>query len=823
MKIHKIPQFIIISLIIIAWFFSGFPRIWQKPRIPSKVEKAQALNQLTNYGFANVLGAEWSVTDGTQTATQTAYGRVADAASQDGDGYVFQGYWTGSGNNSTWSAHCLWQTFTPTANVKAKLRGYYKRAILAKTDSTTVKLELLTGVTSCADGSVVATAFSDTTVNPASNISDADWTTAPNSGTWTSAVNLTNGTTYYVRIYFIGQGDSGEYGNNKIDNIRLNISPQGLSGSPVAGSTNVSLSWTASSGSPALNGTTPYKVYRDGASPVSTFLANATTNSYTDSSTAGNTNYYYAVSNVDINSVESPLSVETSVILTCPGASTALNFTSVTGTTLRLNWTAPTGGATSYKVERCQGAGCTPSQIASGVTNIYYDDSNLTCNTLYRYQVRATNASGDGAYSSIAEQTTGSCNNPPTGSFNSAVQKNNGSGQVDISIEVDDPEDNDTKAKIAYDTDGSCDGAWNDPTLNEGTGATADFNDSGGSPSVVNTDAYQVGTTAAYRVITSSGSNSVAFVWNSDTDQSSGNTTMCLQLTANDDTVDQTTPATQTLTIDNVNPSAPGNLTENNRRATQITLNYGSQASDTNDPGTNNYRLFYKAGTSGVAETDTEVDSADFDAWNYGLNSAITISPLSPNTDYVFNIWSYDAYCQTSVASCVKNKNKAAEITLKTRTGNFDVTASSSQSFNVPLTVAFTSQTSTISNIGAIKIIDDRGSDAGWTLNLTGNDWKTTTELKQLDYNGNGSDDNTGKLCAFSADANLYAESGSLTGVNKSVNDCFGSTVNIVDLVGAETNYGTGAYWLTDMSLEQFIPSNPTAAIYTTTIVFTLQ
>lgn len=96
-------------------------------------------------------------------------------------------------------------------------------------------------------------------------------------------------------------------------------------------------------------------------------------------------------------------------ILTKPAAPTALNFTSVTATTLRLNWTALTGAA-SYKVERCAGAGCSSfSEIASGVTTAYYDDSILTCNTLYRYRVRATNATGDGSYSSIAEQTTGIC------------------------------------------------------------------------------------------------------------------------------------------------------------------------------------------------------------------------------------------------------------------------------------------------------------------------------------------------------------------------------------------------------------------------------
>ena len=461
------------------------------------------------------------------------------------------------------------------------------------------------------------------------------------------------------------------------------------------------------------------------------------------------------------------------------------------------------------------------------------DDIGTTNGLNVMSQTKAT--AGDTTPATISAVTSGAdshtgqfafrpaaANTAPTGSFNSASQQTDGSGDVDISIEIDDANDNDTKVKIAYEADNTCD-SFSDLTLDQTAGATADFSDSGGTPSVVNTDSYQVGTTADRRVITSSGSNTVTFVWNSATDQASGDTTMCLQQTANDDTADQATPDTQTLTIDNVDPSAPGNLTENNRRATQITLSYGSVSSDTNDPGTNNYRLFYKAGTSGVAESDTEWDSADFDAWNYGGSSSVTITGLTANTDYVFNIWSHDTYCQTTVASCTQNRTAASEITLKTRTGILDTTASTSQSFNAPLDVIFTSQTSTMSDIGAIKIVDDRGSSAGWTVNLTANDWKTTTGAMQLDYDGTGSNDNLGKLCAFPGSATLYVESGSLTGVSKGENDCFGASVQTIDVATASATNGTGTYWLTDMALEQYFPSNPTAEVYTTTIIYTVQ
>ena len=40
MKIHKILRFTIILLLITAWTFSGFPRIWKNPAIPLEIREA---------------------------------------------------------------------------------------------------------------------------------------------------------------------------------------------------------------------------------------------------------------------------------------------------------------------------------------------------------------------------------------------------------------------------------------------------------------------------------------------------------------------------------------------------------------------------------------------------------------------------------------------------------------------------------------------------------------------------------------------------------------------------------------------------------------
>lgn len=154
--------------------------------------------------------------------------------------------------------------------------------------------------------------------------------------------------------------------------------------------------------------------------------------------------------------------------------------------------------------------------------------------------------------------------------------------------------------------------------------------------------------------------------------------------------------------------------------------------------------------------------------------------------------------------------------------GSLALTASSSQSFASAITLLFTSQTSTMTNVGAIKVADDRGGSPGWTLAMTGADWKSGQDVMQLDYDGTGSNDNLGKMCIKPNNGTLYAESGSLTGVSKGTLACFSASVTSITVLTATNGNGTGIYWLTDMPAEQFFPSSPTVASYTTTIVLTL-
>jgi chitodextrinase len=95
---------------------------------------------------------------------------------------------------------------------------------------------------------------------------------------------------------------------------------------------------------------------------------------------------------------------------TLPTAPTNLSASFTSSTEIDLSWGSSTdaAGVTGYRVERCQGAGCSNfAQIAtpSGTT---YNDTGLVAGNSYSYRVRAVDAAGSvGPYSSVATAFTG--------------------------------------------------------------------------------------------------------------------------------------------------------------------------------------------------------------------------------------------------------------------------------------------------------------------------------------------------------------------------------------------------------------------------------
>jgi hypothetical protein len=76
---------------------------------------------------------------------------------------------------------------------------------------------------------------------------------------------------------------------------------------------------------------------------------------------------------------------------------------------INLAWTDNSSNETGFKIERCQGAGCTNfAEIAQvGANTTTYVDTGLLPLVTYTYRVRAFNSGGNSGYSNTASSTPG--------------------------------------------------------------------------------------------------------------------------------------------------------------------------------------------------------------------------------------------------------------------------------------------------------------------------------------------------------------------------------------------------------------------------------
>lgn len=173
--------------------------------------------------------------------------------------------------------------------------------------------------------------------------------------------------------------------------------PQNLAATP--GNAQVSLTWSASSGASSYSvkratvSGGPYTVI---ATPVST--------SYVDVTVVNGTTYYYVVSasNAIGESANSNEASATPAAPVAPAAPSNLTATSTGKKKIRINWTDNSNNETGFKIERSTD-GVNFAQIATVVADIVtYQNTGLASGTRYYYRVRATNGSGDSAYSNTA-------------------------------------------------------------------------------------------------------------------------------------------------------------------------------------------------------------------------------------------------------------------------------------------------------------------------------------------------------------------------------------------------------------------------------------
>ncbi|MDD3190908.1 MAG: hypothetical protein PHI66_04445 [Candidatus Pacebacteria bacterium] len=176
-------------------------------------------------------------------------------------------------------------------------------------------------------------------------------------------------------------------------------------------------------------------------------------------------------------------------------------------------------------------------------------------------------------------------------------------------------------------------------------------------------------------------------------------------------------------------------------------------------------------------------------------------------------------FCLTAFLK-VKADSANTALSLQITGGELSVTAPEEASF-IGKSFSFDGQTSVDNPIGVVEVTDMRGSRAGWSIDITAEDWNDG--LKVMDYNGDGT--TTGQLSmdipTLSAVSTIKGDSAS--SLSMGVDDSFDSTTSTIKLISAAIGDGSGQYTISGIKTDQFIPGNQPAGSYLTNLTLTIQ
>ena len=225
---------------------------------------------------------------------------------------------------------------------------------------------------------------------------------------------LSNTTSYSYRVRARDDlGTMGPYSNTGSGTTSASApsAPSSL-GATAAGSTQISLAWGAASES---GGTiSQYLIERCPGAGCSAFVQVGVSGTlgFTDTGLNGSTAYSYRVRAKDALAVLGPYSnvataTTAAAVISAPAAPSA---TASGASQVTLKWKAATetGGTISqYRIERCQGAGCSNFTQVATSAGLTFADAGLLAVTTYRFRIRAADAAGNvGPYSAVVQATT---------------------------------------------------------------------------------------------------------------------------------------------------------------------------------------------------------------------------------------------------------------------------------------------------------------------------------------------------------------------------------------------------------------------------------
>ncbi|HEX8523354.1 MAG TPA: NPCBM/NEW2 domain-containing protein [Tepidisphaeraceae bacterium] len=174
----------------------------------------------------------------------------------------------------------------------------------------------------------------------------------------------------------------------------------------VVGATQVNLTWTDSTGESSyfIERSTNNSTFAQ----IGTAPANAT--SYSDTTVASATTYYYRIraGNGMTSDYSNTVNVSTPAAPTPPAVPTNLTAAASSGSLITLAWLDNSSNETGFKIERSRDGSGSWAVIATVGSNVtaYQDSNNVLPSTTYYYRVRSANFAGDSAASSVASATT---------------------------------------------------------------------------------------------------------------------------------------------------------------------------------------------------------------------------------------------------------------------------------------------------------------------------------------------------------------------------------------------------------------------------------